>query len=144
MKKIFYPIISLFVSCTLISCQSSKDWTKEKKDFVEMPTKMRPAPLWFWNNSTVEHDELKKQIASFKEAGYGGLSILPFGVDFKPKYLTEEYFDVYRTCIEEAERQGITLCLYDEYGFPSGTAGDVNGDGVGGSKSNIPIIPTSV
>jgi hypothetical protein len=103
-----------------------------------MPLCVRPNPLWFWNDARVEPDELIRQINGYKEAGYGGLSILPFGKNFEPKYLTEAYFDRYRLCIEEAKKQGMTLWIYDEYGFPSGTAGDINGDGLGRFKQQYP------
>ena len=103
-----------------------------------MPASSRPNPLWFWNDSRVEPEELKSQIAAYKNAGYGGLSILPFGRGFKPEYLSEEYFDVYRLCIEEAAKAGMKLWIYDEYGFPSGTAGDINGDGKGRFKQRYP------
>jgi hypothetical protein len=113
-------------------------WAEAAVNFRETPLKVRPNPLWFWNNTRVEPAELTRQIADYKKAGYGGLSILPFGKDFKPEYLTEDYFEVYRLCVEEAEKQGLTLWLYDEYGFPSGTAGDINGDGVGRFRRKYP------
>ncbi|MFD2599281.1 hypothetical protein ACFSQ3_09975 [Sphingobacterium corticis] len=67
--------------------------------------KHRPIPLWFWNNTEVTKNGIVAQLKQIKEAGYGGVSILPFGKDFKPKYLTEAYFDVYKTSIEEAAQQ---------------------------------------
>jgi hypothetical protein len=103
-----------------------------------MPMSVRPNPLWFWNNAQVEPDELKRQMAGYKEAGYGGLSILPFGRKFKPEYLSDEYFEAYRVCMEEAKKLGLTLWIYDEYGFPSGSAGERNGDGIGRFKQKYP------
>jgi hypothetical protein len=55
-------------------------------DFRTVPVGVRPNPLWFWNDTRVEPEELKRQMAGYKEAGYGGLSILPFGKNFKPEY----------------------------------------------------------
>ena len=134
MKK-FLPVFLIF----LYSCSpQSKEWQALEKNFHTMPLGVRPNPLWFWNDTRVEPDELIQQIAGYKEAGYGGLSILPFGKNFEPKYLTEAYFDRYRLCIEEAKKQGMTLWIYDEYGFPSGTAGDINGDGLGRFKKQYP------
>ena len=98
----------------------------------------RPHPLWFWNDTEVTPAELKRQMEDLKKAGYGGLSILPFGRGFKPEYLSPAYFDAYRVCVEEAKKLGMTLWIYDEYGFPSGTAGDVNGDGIGRFKQQHP------
>jgi len=124
----------IFVAaCVLLffaSCNRNKTWDTVRTNFLTTPISVRPNPLWFWNNTPVEHEELKAQMLSFKESGYGGLSILPFGRNFKPEYLTPEYFAAYRTCVEEAEKLGMTLWVYDEYGFPSGSAGLVNGDDI--------------
>lgn len=57
---------------------------------------------------------------------YGGFGILPFGRGFAPAYLSEDYFAVYGTALETARELGLTLSLYDEYGFPSGSAGSQN------------------
>lgn len=113
-------------------------WEKRKGEFKDIPHIFRPNPLWFWNNSAIQAEELKKQMEEFKRAGYGGLSILPFGKDFKPEYLSEAYFQAYKVCVEEAARLDMKLWIYDEYGFPSGTAGDINGDGIGRFKLNYP------
>lgn len=134
MKKIL-GLIGL-LCCSYVG--SAQTWPDRARDFKTIPASVRPNPLWFWNDSEVKPDELKRQMAGFKEAGYGGLSILPFGKDFKPKYLTEDYFAAYRVCMEEAKKLGLTLWIYDEYGFPSGTAGDVNGDGFGRFRAKYP------
>ncbi|MCL1821572.1 MAG: hypothetical protein FWG22_01985, partial [Prolixibacteraceae bacterium] len=75
-----------------------------------------------------------------KEAGYGGLCALPYGENLKPKYLTEAWFDMYRTCLEKARELGMTLILYDEYGWPSGTAGGTTrkGDNIARFKQKYP------
>ncbi|MDR2764662.1 MAG: hypothetical protein LBB90_06485 [Tannerella sp.] len=126
--------------CLALSACASRnaEWQKTAADFRTVPVGIRPNPLWFWNNTRVEPEELKRQMAGYKEAGYGGLSILPFGKNFKPEYLSDAYFDMYRVCVEEAAGLGLTLWLYDEYGFPSGTAGDINGDGIGRFRQRYP------
>ncbi|MDR0698707.1 MAG: hypothetical protein LBG28_05760 [Tannerella sp.] len=141
----FAPVVTPVLSFVIISCfilpgctSRSTEWQKIAVDFRTVPVGVRPNPLWFWNNTRVEPEELKRQIAGYKEAGYGGLSILPFGENFKPEYLSEDYFDRYAVCVEEAARLGLTLWIYDEYGFPSGTAGDINGDGIGRFKQRYP------
>ncbi len=134
MKKLFPLFLIVLASCT----SKSKEWQIIEQNFQTTPLSVRPNPLWFWNDTRVEPAELTRQMAGYKDAGYGGLSILPFGKDFEPKYLTDAYFDVYRVCLEEAKKQGMTLWIYDEYGFPSGTAGDINGDGVGRFKQKYP------
>lgn len=132
--------IITILSCLVLSACISRnaEWRQLAADFRTVPANVRPNPLWFWNNTHVEAEELKRQIAGYKEAGYGGLSILPFGKNFKPEYLSEAYFGMYGVCLEEAAKLGLSMWLYDEYGFPSGTAGDINGDGVGRFKLKYP------
>ncbi len=102
-----------------------------KQDFIDPPLEYATRPLWFWNNTTVTTEGIIEQMRfSRDKCGYGGFGILPFGKDFKPEYLTEAYFDIYRTALQQAKELGMTMCIYDEYGFPSGSAGAINGDGI--------------
>lgn len=90
----------------------------------------RPVPLWFWNNSTIHGNELQTQFQQMvTKDGYGGCAILPFGNGFRPEYLSDEYFALYEKAIKEAGKSGTQMSLYDEYGFPSGSMGAINGDG---------------
>jgi hypothetical protein len=57
---------------------------------------------------------------------YGGFGILPFGRGFAPPYLSDDYFAVYGAALDQARQLGLTLSLYDEFGFPSGSAGSQN------------------
>jgi hypothetical protein len=86
--------------------------------------------LWFWNNTPVSAGEIASQMQAARDlCGYGGFGILPFGREFKPEYLGEDYFKVYDAALVTAQKLGMTMCLYDEYGFPSGSAGAGHGDG---------------
>ena len=136
LKKFLYVYILVVVQ---VSCSiGSREWKLIEQNFQTTPLSVRPNPLWFWNDSRVEPAELISQMSGYKDAGYGGLSILPFGKGFGPEYLSDEYFDVYRVCIENAQKLGLSLWIYDEYGFPSGTAGDINGDGIGRFRQRYP------
>ena len=98
-----------------------------RSDFADPPVKYRPRPLWFWNNTEVTaagiHEQMEKSCDLSK---YGGFGILPFGKSFRPEYLSEEYFALYGQALKEARQRGMTMSLYDEYGFPSGSAGAPN------------------
>lgn len=97
--------------------------------FKNPPIEYRPIPLWFWNNSTIHEEELKTQFQQMiAKDGYGGCAILPFGNQFRPEYLSNDYFALYEKAIKEAEKAGVQMSLYDEYGFPSGSMGAINGD----------------
>ncbi len=97
-----------------------------RTDFASPPISMRPRPLWFWNDTTVRREGIREQMQMCLEAGYGGLGILPFGSDFSPSYLSDEYFALYGVALECARELGMTLSLYDEHGFPSGSVGARN------------------
>ncbi len=98
-----------------------------RRHFAEPPRQYRPRPLWFWNNTRVTVEAVKDQMRQARDrCRYGGFGILPFGKEFSPAYLSDEYFTVYAAALEQAKTLGLTLSLYDEYGFPSGSAGSRN------------------
>jgi hypothetical protein len=98
-----------------------------RRDFAEPPQRYWPRPLWFWNNTPVTAETVKDQMRQARDrCRYGGFGILPFGKEFSPAYLSDEYFSLYGTALEQAKALGLTLSLYDEYGFPSGSAGSRN------------------
>jgi hypothetical protein len=98
-----------------------------QKDFANPPQRFWPRPLWFWNDTPVTSGTVRDQMRLARErCKYGGFGILPFGKRFAPAYLSDEYFDVYGAALEEAKKLGLILSLYDEYGFPSGSAGSRN------------------
>lgn len=55
-------------------------------------------------------------------------------------YSSNEYFKGYQACIEEVKKLDMKLWIYDEYGFPNGTIGDINGDEIGRFKSRDPEL----
>ncbi len=107
--------------------------------FMEPPMEYRPVPLWFWNNTKVTADEIEQQVTSIIEKDlYGGFAILPFGDDFGPEFLSEDYFEVYGKALDLASNMGLHVSFYDEYGFPSGSAGAIHGDGIPRFKNQYP------
>ncbi|MBN2129239.1 MAG: hypothetical protein JW741_07065 [Sedimentisphaerales bacterium] len=98
-----------------------------KADFAAPPISSWPRPLWFWNNTEVTAETVREQMQKSKHLSkYGGFGILPFGKAFRPGYLTDEYLSLYGVALQQARRLGMTMSLYDEYGFPSGSAGAPN------------------
>lgn len=111
----------------------------DTKQFRTPPMKYRPIPLWFWNNTTIKAADLEYQLEKMIAVdGYGGCAILPFGHNFQPSYLSNDYFALYRLAVEKACSLGAQMSVYDEYGFPSGSMGAINGSGVTTFKNNHP------
>jgi len=111
----------------------------ETKEFVHPSMPWRPIPLWFWNNTQITASALEQQLQQMVETdGYGGCAILPFGQGFRPEYLSDSYFSLYSLAIDKARSLGAHMSIYDEYGFPSGSMGAINGSGVTTFKNNHP------
>lgn len=90
-------------------------------EFVTPPYLYQPRPLWFWNGKP-DAEKTKGMVAACKAAGYSGMGILPgngIGLDF----MSPEFLKQYKVAVDEAGRLGMKMCLYDEYWFPSGSAG---------------------
>ncbi|KAA1259919.1 F5/8 type C domain protein [Rubripirellula obstinata] len=127
----------------ILSATATADDSAVKSDFVNPPLKYATRPLWFWADAPVTVEGVREQMQQARDqSGYGGFGILPFNRskdgEFQPEYLSEEYFQVYEAALEKAKELGMTMCLYDEFGFPSGSAGGRHGDGVARFKNKYP------
>lgn len=78
-------------------------------------------PFWSWNDK-LEKEELVRQIEWMNEKKMGGF-FMHARAGLKTEYLSEEWFDCVRTCIEKAEELGMEAWAYDENGWPSGFVG---------------------
>ncbi len=93
------------------------------KDFVDPPVQWKSRPLWFWNGPLSEAattEIMEKSVAS----GYYGFGILPTA-DMGVAFMSPEFLKQYKHAVDTAERLGLKMCLYDEFWFPSGSAGDL-------------------
>lgn len=89
----------------------------------------RPVPFWSWNDK-LDPEELRWQIREMCNAGIGGFFMHARG-GLKTRYLSDEWMDCVKACLDEAGKLGMNAWLYDENGWPSGFGGGlVNGKGV--------------
>lgn len=91
--------------------------------FVNPPSEYRGAPFWAWNDK-LENDELCRQIDEFTEMGFGGFNMHPRQGLVTP-YLSDEFMDAVKVCVNKARETGTYAWLYDEDRFPSGFAGGI-------------------
>ena len=90
--------------------------------FAVPPLELKSRPLWFWNKPKTTSDDIRQIMTACRDrCGYYGFGILPC-VE-REQYLSEPYFALYGAALDTAEKLGLKMCLYDEYWFPSGTAG---------------------
>ncbi len=78
-------------------------------------------PFWFWNGDITE-TEVRFQIREMADKGIKGFFIHS-RQGLKRPYLSDSFFDMVSAAIDEAEKQGLCVHLYDEYPYPSGVAG---------------------
>lgn len=110
-------------------CVGGKMWDyyKDKKEvlseelFRKPTSAFRGAPLWAWNTK-LNQEQLVRQIEYFQKMGMGGFHI-HVRAGLQTEYLSEEFMDCVRLCVEKAKKLKMLCWLYDEDRWPSGTAG---------------------
>ncbi|CAI6085294.1 glycosyl hydrolase [Cohnella sp. JJ-181] len=85
------------------------------------PAKYRPVPFWSINGQHDEH-EIREQVARLQEMGMGGGFFHP-RPGLVNEYLSDEWFDLFAAALDEAEKRGLQLYIYDENSYPSGFGG---------------------
>lgn len=103
-------------------------------------------PFWFWNGD-MEYVQMDSQIHEFFEKGLPGFIIhARFGIRNRVGYLTDSWFEKVEYAVRKASEYGLQVWIYDEYNWPSGTAGQTL-MAENESKENhyleLKIIPTS-
>jgi hypothetical protein len=84
-------------------------------------TRYRGVPFWAWNDQ-LDPEELRRQLVAMGEAGLGG-GFMHARIGLETPYMSEEWMDCIRACVDEAESRGMGAWLYDEDCWPSGSAG---------------------
>ena len=89
--------------------------------FMNPTSEYRATPFWAWN-CKLDKEELKRQIEVFKEMGLGGFH-MHVRTGMATPYLSDEYMDIVKACVEKAKDEKMLAWLYDEDRWPSGAAG---------------------
>lgn len=100
------------------------------KEFIGEHAALQPAYTWVWN-APILREEIRKQLDEMLEAGIRTVYILPEPKNFRAynerihmaqEYLSAEFFEEMRYAIEYALDIGMSCWMYDEGGWPSGSA----------------------
>ena len=86
----------------------------------------RPFARWWWNGNKVEAYELVRELRLLKEANIGGVEIYPVGLPEDTddagiptlKWLSDEWIDMVKVTLDEADRLGMTCDLMVGTGWP--------------------------
>jgi len=80
-------------------------------------------PFWSWNDK-LDPEELRRQIRVMHDLKMRGFFMHARG-GLETEYLSDEWFDCIRACVDEAKKLGMEAWSYDENGWPSGFAGGI-------------------
>jgi len=106
---------------TVVLAESSPTADSLEKDFGSPPAKWKSRPLWFWNGP-LDRDATTTIMEKSVASGYYGFGILPTK-DMGVAFMSPEFLRHYKHAVDTASRLGLKMCLYDEFWFPSGSAG---------------------
>src|SRR5690554_3064893 len=89
--------------------------------FKKPTSEYRGAPFWSWNCKLTK-DLLETQIEYLKRMGFGGFH-MHSRTGMATEYLSDEYMELIKACVDKAEKENMLAWLYDEDRWPSGAAG---------------------
>ena len=98
--------------------------SSEKLDpelFKNPTSEYRGTPFWAWN-CKLDKETLTEQIEYLKEMGFGGFH-MHSRAGMATEYLSDDFMELIKTCVEKAKKEGMLAWLYDEDRWPSGAAG---------------------
>jgi len=93
------------------------------EDFKNPSSEYRATPFWAWNNK-LDKNELVWQIEQLKKLGFGGFH-MHVRTGMATEYLSDEFIESIRACVEKARTENMLAWLYDEDRWPSGAAGGI-------------------
>jgi len=110
LQKTLLPLLGL---ATLFSCTSpANDYLKQ--GFMNPPDSARPGVYWYFMDGNIDREAITADLESMREAGVGYALFLEVNVGVprgKVDFLSEEWQDLYKHAVKEAERLGIRIIL---------------------------------
>ena len=91
--------------------------------FREPSGEYSPLLMWFWNDVITE-EQITFQMEKMREQNITNFFIHPAG-GFAIEYLSDRYMELIQYVVREAKRLDMHYWIYDEYEFPSGSAGGI-------------------
>ncbi len=93
----------------------------DEKIFRNPPCEYRAAPFWAWN-CDLNKDLLLREIDQMKRMGMGGFH-MHVRTGMSTTYLSDEFMQLIRDCVDKAKEERMRAYLYDEDRWASGAAG---------------------
>jgi hypothetical protein len=91
-------------------------------ELKEPPEEFTPIPFWFLNDA-LDKAELQRQLMDFRDKGVSGVVLHPrIGIPKTLPYLSEPYLEIMKYIVQTAKTLQMSIVLYDEAMYPSGSA----------------------
>ena len=103
----------IILSSLLSSC-TTPSGNKLKEDFKNPPDAARPGVYWYFMDGNLSREGMTADLESMKEAGIGNVLFLEVNVGVprgSVDFLSEEWQELYKHAVREAERLGIEITL---------------------------------
>jgi hypothetical protein len=104
----------LSVSGLLFSCTGNRTVDYLKQGFINPPDSSKPGVYWYFMDGNLDREAMTKDLESMKQAGIGYVLFLEVNVGVprgKVDFLSEEWQELYKHAVREAERLGIRVIL---------------------------------
>ncbi len=125
--KIKNQIVRLFIIAILFfvafnyTCGANPTYRDLQKLFINPPREYASSPLWVWNDMLTE-EQIKSTMQDLSSQGVKQVFVHPRPGLMTP-YLSEEWFELWKLALKQAERLDMNIWIYDENSYPSGFAG---------------------
>ena len=129
MKKIHLLLALLMVTFSgLVFAQESKLNLTTHPSIIDLKSNFKnpgrdyaTAPLWVWNDLLTE-DQIRQTMRDLAAQHVDQVFVHPRPGLMTP-YLSDDWFHLWRTALDEAEKLDMNVWIYDENSYPSGFAG---------------------
>ena len=114
-KLYLISVLYFFMSAEVYAQNVPEEFKNPLREFSVLP-------FWFLND-TLKNEELVRQIADFEKHGVYGFVLhprmgLPKGLD----WMSPELLQYKKVAVDEAAQRNMTVLLYDEGMYPSGSS----------------------
>ena len=121
--------VTLLVAISPLTSIAQQPWQK-----IQMPTAAQVEQTWktpppeygpepyYGLNGSVDETIIRRDLDTVKSLGYQAVTVQAgYGMPFA--YLSPEYFQFFRTFVEEVKKRNMRVWIVDDAGYPSGFAG---------------------
>ena len=127
-KSILILFAALTALCSLTFAQNTKlnqathpSIDEMKSRFVNPGRDYATAPLWVWNDLLTD-DQIRHTMQDLAAQNVKQVFVHPRPGLMTP-YLSEDWFHLWRTALDKAEKLDMNVWIYDENSYPTGFAG---------------------